>query len=144
MITNPAEALAAHGIAPTPQRLAVYRAIAGNVTHPSVDEVFVGLRKRLPTLSKTTVYATLQLLAAKRLIGCAHLDGGEVRYDGVADFHAHFRCRTCGKVFDVKAAGAHAKPFVKTPAGFEIENEELAYYGRCPKCQKKKPTRKGK
>ena len=138
MNTTLSRELVTRGISPTPQRLAVYGAVAGRRDHPSVETVHRGLRRRLPTLSKTTVYATLQLLAEKRLIGCVHGEGDEVRYDGSPAFHAHFRCRACGKIYDVMPEGAHERPFVRVPKGFQIDNEELTYYGICSSCGKKK------
>ena len=145
MITTLSEKLKERGILPTPQRLAVYAALAGRCDHPGVDRVFQDLRRKLPSLSKTTVYSTMQLLAAKGLVGCVHVDGEEVRYDGRAEFHAHFRCRTCGKIYDILPDEAGARPFVRLPKGFEIDNEELTYYGICPNCKsKKRPTKKGK
>lgn len=129
--------LVAHGVMPTPQRLAVFAAVAGRKDHPSVDTVFVELRRKLPTLSKTTVYATMQLLAKKRLVGLVRGADEEARFDGRAEFHAHFRCRDCGGLFDVPLEGPHARPFAKLPKGFVAEDEELVYHGLCPACQKK-------
>ena len=129
--------LIAHGVMPTPQRLAVFEAVAGRKDHPSVDTVFVELRRKLPTLSKTTVYSTMQLLAKRRLVGLVHGANEETRFDGRTEFHAHFRCRSCGGLFDVPLAGPHEKPFAKLPKGFAAEDEELVYYGRCPACRKR-------
>ena len=143
MITNLAKRLSDSGILPTPQRLAVLASLIGRKDHPSVDKVFADLRKKLPTLSKTTVYSTMRLLAEKGLILTFHGDGDEVRYDGCTEFHAHFRCRVCGKVFDVMLGKPHRKPFAKLPEGFAAEGEELTYHGLCPAC-KNKNHKKGK
>lgn len=130
--------LAERGILPTPQRLAVFGAVAGRRDHPSVDKVYVELRRKLPTLSKTTVYSTMQLLAEKRLIGMVHGDREELRFDGSTEFHAHFRCQACGRLYDIPLASRHEKPFAKLPRGFLAENEELIYHGTCPDCNNKK------
>lgn len=126
------------GIAATVQRVAILEQIYGRRKHPSVEEVYSQLKKTMPALSKTTVYATLQLFAEKQLVGVVRGDGAEVHYDGVADFHAHFKCRRCGGIFDIGLPGGHLKPFATLPAGFAAENEELIYYGLCPKCSNKK------
>ena len=138
MNTTLQEILKEHGVMPTPQRLAVFASLAARRDHPSVDRVFSDLRRKIPTLSKTTVYATLQLLAEKRLIGRVRVDAEEIRYDGDLKFHAHFRCRACGAIFDIGLDAPHERPFANLPDGFEAENEELVYYGLCPKCKKKK------
>ena len=143
MITDLSKRLADCGILPTPQRLAVYRSLVSRRDHPSVDAVFADLRRKLPTLSKTTVYSTMQRLAEKGLILTLHGDGDEVRYDGFTEFHAHFRCRACGKVFDVMLGKTRRRPFAKLPEGFAAEGEELTCHGLCPAC-KNKNNRKGK
>ena len=138
MNATPQQLLAEHGILPTPQRLAVFGAVAGRRDHPSVDKIYVELRRKLPTLSKTTVYSTMQLLAEKHLIGMVHGDREELRFDGATEFHAHFRCRDCGGLYDIGLADRHEKPFAKLPRGFVSDDEELIYYGTCPDCNKKK------
>lgn len=134
MITEVSKLLSAHGLSPTPQRLAIFKCVYGRVDHPSVDKVFVELRAKIPTLSKTTVYATMQKLAEEHLIGRVLIEDGEVRYDGSAAFHAHFKCRACGHLFDVEVPRPHDKPFAQLPRGFRTDDEQLLYYGLCAKC----------
>lgn len=140
MITEGSELLQAHGIAPTPQRLAIFRRVLGRKDHPSVDRIFVELRPKMPTLSKTTVYTTMQMLADERLIGRVCIEDGEVRYDGSASFHAHFKCRTCGGLFDIGVHEPHDRPFAALPKGFRQEDEQLLYFGLCPKCSERDAT----
>jgi len=143
MITE-AEILSAKGIVPTPQRVAVYAAVAGRRDHPTVDTIYAELRKQLPTLSKTTVYTTMQLLADKRLVGAVHAEADEVRYDGMCGFHAHFKCRRCGELYDIPMPCEHRRSFADMPEGFVFENEELTYYGLCPNCSTKPRKEKTK
>ena len=141
MITEEeSELLKSHGIAPTPQRLAIFRRVHGRKDHPSVDRIFVELRPKIPTLSKTTVYATMQKLADERLIGRVCIEDGEVRYDGSAAFHAHFKCRVCGGLFDIGVREPHDRPFAALPRGFRQEDEQLFYFGLCPKCSGRDAT----
>lgn len=137
MITEASELLLAHGIAPTPQRLAIFRLLQGRKDHPYVDTVFMELRGEMPTLSKTTVYATMQRLAEARLIGRVCIEDGEVRYDGSAAFHPHFKCRGCGELFDVPPPKRHAHPYAALPEGFRVDEEQLLYFGLCPRCVRK-------
>ena len=127
-----------NGISATVQRVAMLEKIYGRREHPSVDELYVQLKKTMPTLSKTTVYTTLELFAEKHLIGMVHDDCGELHYDGVTSFHAHFKCKRCGQIFDIEMKSKPKRPFAELPDGFEMENEELTYYGLCPKCKGKK------
>ena len=137
MITEVSKLLSEHGISPTPQRLAIFNYVYGRTDHPSVDKVFMDLRKKIPTLSKTTVYATMQKLADEHLIGRVSIEDGEVRYDGSAKFHAHFKCRGCGRLFDVPIEEPHNKPYASLPQGFRTDDEQLLYYGLCSKCAEK-------
>lgn len=137
MITDAPGLLSSHGIIPTPQRLAIFRAVYGRTDHPSVDTVFVALREQMPTLSKTTVYATMQRLAEVHLIGRVCIEDGEVRYDGSPVFHAHFKCRACGELIDFEPPKRHPHPYAAISAGFEVDDEQLLYFGLCPKCARK-------
>jgi len=143
MITK-AEILSERGIVPTPQRVAVYEAVAGRRDHPTVDAVFAELRRKMPTLSKTTVYTAMRLLAKNQLIGTVHAERGELRYDGMPGFHAHFKCRKCGGLFDIPLPGEHGTAFARMPKGFVFDDEELTYYGLCPNCSRGKQRKENR
>lgn len=134
MSTEVSTLLQTHGIAPTPQRTAIFAVLQGREDHPDVDTVFSELREGLPTLSKTTVYQTMQVFVRKGLIMEVHAEDGTLRYDPNPGFHAHFKCRTCGGLYDLKIAEQHEQPYVPMPSGFKPDCEEVVYYGRCPKC----------
>lgn len=128
------ELLLQKGIRPSPQRVAVFEEVYHHTTHPSVEMVYNALREKLPTLSRTTVYSTMQLLAEKNLILEVRDGEGEIRYDGFTQFHAHFRCRHCNGLYDIDVVGNHDKPFVRMPEGYVPDEEQLIYYGLCPNC----------
>src|SRR5215467_6626423 len=91
--------LAAVGGRLTPQRMAIYEAVVGRTTHPSVEMVHTAVRARFPGVSQATVYATLDLLAD---LGLIQEVGGRVRrYDGRAGRHVNLVCERCGDVTDV-------------------------------------------
>ncbi len=144
MITEVSELLLAHSIAPTPQRLAIYKLVAGRTDHPNVDKVYRELKKKIPTLSRTTVYKVMQLFAEKHLIGRVSIEEGEVRYDGSPHFHAHFKCRGCGKLYDIEVASRLAKALEAVPEGFEMEERELLYFGTCQACLKQQQKAQAK
>lgn len=123
-----------HGISPTPQRVAIHDALQGRKDHPTVDKVFAELRESMPTLSKTTVYSTLQLFAQHGLILALHAEDGELRYDPTTHFHAHFKCRACGDLRDIELPGREKTAIAPLPRGFVPETQELVYYGLCPHC----------
>ena len=93
-----------YGIRPSLQRLAIMEYLVTHPTHPTADEIHTALSPSMPTLSKTTVYNTLKLLAAHRAILLLDIDERNSRFDGDVSPHAHFRCRSCGAVYDLPLA----------------------------------------
>jgi Fur family transcriptional regulator, peroxide stress response regulator len=127
-----ADFLRARGIQPSQQRIRIYEALAAVKTHPSAEAIHRELAPAMPTLSRTTVYSTLDLFAEKGLAQRLALSGSELRYDADTSRHVHFRCRTCGAVSDLPGQGAPAK--LEAPEGYLIESSQLYAEGLCPSC----------
>jgi Fe2+ or Zn2+ uptake regulation protein len=133
--TDPADILRARGIQVTAQRLAVLRAVSGQ-PHISADGVAEAVRGEIGAISLQSVYDALALLVAERLIRRIQPAGSPARYeDRVGDNHHHLICRVCGRVVDVDcAAGAAPCLTASDDKGYEIDEAEVAYWGRCPDC----------
>jgi Fur family peroxide stress response transcriptional regulator len=104
MISNtnaPRDILAGHGVKPTFQRLTILGAVRDNRSHLTIRALHAALVRKIPTLSKTTLYSTLGLFAAKGLVRALTIDPAEVRYDGVPAPHHHFYCTACGRILDI-------------------------------------------
>lgn len=138
MRTNAVETLIASGIRPSPQRVAVYEALVGRKDHPSADVLFHELRPVIPTMSKTTVLDALRHFQSAGLVHDVRCEEGELRFDGNQGFHVHFKCRDCGGLFDIPVEGGHERPYAAVPEGFEIDDEQLIYYGLCNRCSNRK------
>jgi Fe2+ or Zn2+ uptake regulation protein len=95
------EILRQRGIQATPQRIAVAEYILAAKTHPSADEIWERVRRRCPTLSRATVYNTLNRFVDKGLIKTQVLKGGTVVYDPRVDAHHHFIDEDSGQIYDV-------------------------------------------
>jgi len=89
------------GIKPTYQRIQIMQYLDHNPAHPTADMIYNALHKSTPTLSKTTVYNTLDVLKKHNLINTISITGSELRYEYQKDCHHHFLCRKCGKIYDV-------------------------------------------
>jgi Fur family transcriptional regulator, peroxide stress response regulator len=126
------EYLRTKGIQPSQQRIRIYEALAATAAHPSADSIYAELRKELPTLSRTTVYSTLDLFARKGIAQRLALSGSELRYDADTSPHVHFRCRSCGAVSDLSGQAAPARPEV--PEGYLVESSQFYAEGLCPRC----------
>jgi Fur family peroxide stress response transcriptional regulator len=88
-------------INPSYQRLKILEHLMNSESHPTVDMIYRTLSEEIPTLSKTTIYNTLDLFIKKGLINGLTIEENEVRYDANTAPHAHFKCTMCGKVFDI-------------------------------------------
>jgi Fur family transcriptional regulator, peroxide stress response regulator len=132
---NTAEFLRGKGIQPSQQRIRIYEALAGVKTHPSADGIHRKLAREMPTLSRTTVFSTLDLFARKGLAQRLALSGSELRYDADTSRHVHFRCRACGGVSDLVGLRAPSPP--EAPPGYIVETSQFYAEGLCPECAAK-------
>lgn len=124
-----------HGLRPSPQRVAVADYLRSHKTHPTAEAVYAALAPSYPTLSRTTVYQTLQSLCD---IGAAQkitIEDGEMRFDADTSNHGHFKCTACGKVFDFFYPAE--TPFPRPGGGFQVNQIQLYARGLCPDCAKK-------
>lgn len=95
------QALRTHGIQPTAQRLAVARFVLDAKSHPTADEVWGRVRAKNPTLSRATVYNTLNLFVEKGLLCAQALQEGAVVFDPCVTPHHHFIDEKTGTIHDV-------------------------------------------
>jgi len=89
------------GIQPTPQRVAVVRFVVGTYAHPSADEVWAKVKHTCPTISRATVYNTLNLLVENGLLTTQVLCEGTVVFDPLLEPHHHFVDETTGRIYDI-------------------------------------------
>jgi Fe2+ or Zn2+ uptake regulation protein len=135
LATDPAELLRRHGIQVTAQRLAVMRAVAAQ-PHVTADAVAGIVRAEIGAISLQSVYDALGVLVGEGLIRRIQPAGSPARYeDRVGDNHHHLICRICGRVVDVDCAVGSAPCLTASDdRGYEIDEAEVAYWGRCPDC----------
>lgn len=133
-----------HGVQITAQRLAVMRAVSGR-PHCTADEVADDVRSEIGAISKQAAYDALRVLVEKGLVRRIQPAHSPARFeDRVGDNHHHAICRVCGCMVDVDCAVGSAPCL--TPAGgagFEIDEAEVIYWGRCPECREQMPDGSG-
>ena len=132
---DPADLLRRRGIQVTAQRLAVFRAVASQ-PHITADAVAEAVRLEIGAISLQSVYDALGLLVTEGLIRRIQPAGSPARFeDRVGDNHHHLICRICGRVVDVDCAVGSAPCLTAADdGGYEIDEAEVAYWGRCPDC----------
>jgi Fur family transcriptional regulator, stress-responsive regulator len=135
MVTAPAALLRQRGIQVTAQRLAVLRAVTRH-PHSTADVVAGVVRSEIGAISLQSVYDALGLLVSEGILRRIQPSGSPARFeDRVGDNHHHLICRSCGGVVDVDCAvGAAPCLTPQARGGYEIDEAEVAYWGRCPAC----------
>ncbi len=132
---DPAVLLRRSGLQVTAQRLAVLGAV-GERPHATADEVAEAVRSRIGAISKQAVYDALGILAERGLVRRIQPAGSSARYESrTGDNHHHLICRDCATVVDVDCASATAPCLSAADhSGFEIDEAEVIFWGRCPAC----------
>jgi Fe2+ or Zn2+ uptake regulation protein len=135
MCLDPAELLRRRGLRVTAQRLAVLRAVSSE-SHVTADVVADAVRAEIGSISLQGVYDALEVLVDGELIRRIRPSGSPARFEArVGDNHHHVICRDCGCVADVDCAVGSAPCLTATDdGGFEIDEAEVIYWGRCPEC----------
>ena len=135
MSTDPAALLRQHGLNVTAQRLAVLRAVTSR-PHCTAEEVAERVRAGIGTISRQAVYDALGILAESGLLRRIQPAGSPALYEcRVGDNHHHLICRTCGKTVDVDCVVGDAPCLTPAdPAGYQIDEAEVIFWGKCPEC----------
>lgn len=135
MGTDQADLLRASGIQVTAQRLAVLRAVASQ-PHVAAEGVVEAVRAEIGAISIQSVYDALAVLVAAGLLRRIQPAGSPARFeDRVGDNHHHLICRICGRMVDVDCAVGSAPCLTASDDnGYEINEAEVVYWGRCPDC----------
>lgn len=124
-----------HGMQVTAQRLAVLRAISAR-PHSTATDIDAAVRAEIGAISLQAVYDALGALAEKGIVRRIQPAGSPARYeDRVGDNHHHLICRSCERMLDVDCAVGEA-PCLSAgeDLGYEIDEAEVIYWGRCPDC----------
>ena len=124
-----------HGIHVTAQRLAVLRA-ASDRPHSPADDIHQLVRAEIGAISRQAVYDALGVLTDKGLLRRIQPAGSPARYESrVGDNHHHLICRTCNRMVDVDCAVGDTPCLTAADdSGYEIDEAEVVYWGRCPEC----------
>jgi len=117
----------------TAARLAVFEALIQARRHPTADEIYRQVRQRLPSISRATVYNTLDTLVEDREAGVLlEESSGPARFDGKRERHDHFVCRRCGRIEDLHAPALDRLP---APRGVgRVDSHSVTFRGVCRRC----------
>lgn len=118
----------------TPQRTAVYAAVAGTDCHPAPEEVFRAVREEMPQLSLATIYKVLDFLEDMDLVRRVASEGSGRRYDANLEPHHHLVCEECGGIEDFVDARLDEVRPKRRLGGFRAERISVQIHGTCASC----------
>jgi len=130
-----AERLRAAGLRVTRPRITVLYAVH-SAPHSEADAIIRAVHHCLPDVSRQAVYDSLHVLTSAGLLRRVQPAGLVARYEArVGDNHHHMVCRLCGAIADVDCAVGAAPCLTAANAnGFQLDEAEVIYWGRCPAC----------
>jgi Fur family ferric uptake transcriptional regulator len=120
----------------THQRQVILEEMKKNPYHPTADEVYEMVRRKLPKISLGTIYRNLDVLTSQGVIQKIETEGSQKRFDGNPQPHYHVRCIQCGTLEDVQIQPLpSAEEVVENSRGYEIYGFKLEFIGICPECK---------
>lgn len=126
-----------HGLKITPQRTIIYQELVKAKDHPTADDIYKRIVKKIPNISFDTVNRTLLTFSKIGITNVVEGYGQAKRYDPDMDIHHHFRCFQCGSIKDF-----HSKEFdnITVPEEinkqFTVISKKVVLEGLCSKCRK--------
>ncbi len=124
----------------TPQRKILVEELRKLDSHPTADELYQAVRRKLPHISLGTVYRNLEILSRTGIIRKIELGGAQRRFDGDLEIHQHIRCTQCGRIDDLPAGAAITNCDLELveKTGYEIIERRVEFIGVCPECRRGK------
>jgi Fe2+ or Zn2+ uptake regulation protein len=120
----------------TRQRQVILEELRQINSHPSADELYERVRKRLPRISLGTVYRNLEILSESGEIQKVELGSTQKRFDGIAHLHYHIRCIRCDRLVDAPfQLDLNIEDLIQEDTDFQILGHKLVFTGLCPDCQ---------
>jgi Fur family peroxide stress response transcriptional regulator len=118
----------------TKQLEVIWDVLKDDQSHPTADQIYNRVRKKLPSISLGTVYRNLQKLVADGRLQVL-MRGRSQHFDPLVELHQHFICESCDRVYDVLVDNQREIKPVKLPhEGFKVTSHQLAFYGTCKHC----------
>lgn len=137
-----AGACRARGLSVTHQRLAVYETVLASRSHPDAEEILGIVRARIPTISRGTVYRTLETLCDLGLVSDVGRLRGSARFEASLEPHHHLVCLGCRRILDLHDPSLDRIPMPpgrgrtrRVANGFEVTGYQIQFVGYCRGCR---------
>jgi Fur family peroxide stress response transcriptional regulator len=127
----------AHGLTATHQRQVLYEVMQTMPGHPSPEEVFARVKKRIPAISLATVYKNIHLFVEHGVLKEVSMHHGSLRVELNSHLHHHMVCSQCKAITDIDEKDLSAfSPPRRLPGGFRAERYAIDIIGICAACQR--------
>ena len=126
----------------TSQRILIWGALVGDVSHPTAEDLYARLKPRLPSLSQATLYNVLNELVEWGEIRRFDTGDGRIHFDPDTSGHAELVCMRCHRVMDAPEGAVPQHYAPERIAGFRIVSHSEQYFGYCPDCQRAMDTQR--
>ncbi len=127
------------GLKSTPQRTAIYKALAETTTHPTADDLFRRVSKAYPMISQNTVYYTLAVLRDAGLVQEVNVWHDRARFDANISPHHHLICLSCRSISDLCDNGLNQlSSTAGIPSDFQVIGHQVEFRGYCGACRHRK------
>ncbi len=130
------ELCAEHGIAVTHQRQVLYETMQSMYGHPSPEEVFDAVKRRIPSISLATVYKNIHLFVESGVFRELSIHHGTLRVEMNKVPHHHLVCSVCKRISDLADEELPLQA-PSMPGGFLVERISVDVIGICPDCQRR-------
>ena len=126
-----------NGIAVTHQRQVLYETMKTMHGHPSPEEVYARVKKKVPAISLATVYKNIHIFVESGVFREVSMHHGTVRVEMNGEPHHHMVCSKCKKIADIgESELGLAGPRGRLPGGFLVDRYAVDVIGVCASCQK--------
>ncbi|SRR5579883_490486 len=119
----------------TAQRMLIWRALEGDQTHPTAEDLYARLKPVLPGLSLATLYNALNELVEWGEVRRFDAGDGHIHYDPDCSAHAELVCLKCHTIIDAPQEVAPQPAIPDEIAGYRILARSEQYFGICPACR---------
>ena len=131
------ELCAEHGLTATHQRQVLYEVMQTMPGHPSPEEVYARVKRRVPAISLATVYKNIHVFLERGVLKQLSMHHGSLRVELNSHLHHHMVCSHCKVITDIEEKDLGVLPAPQElPGVFQVERYSIDVIGICAACQK--------
>lgn len=121
----------------TKQKKIISDIVVNSSTHPTAEDIYLQVKKKINNISLTTIYRNLNELAQSGTIKRIILGDDKDRFDKTTTNHYHIKCSKCGKLEDINIPYLKKQDeYAKKISGYNIKSHDTIFMGICKDCSK--------